>query len=67
MAWYDNLINWGIPIGVILFLGSIFYTKFKEPFDALFRGMKHVLSTIGGSGKKKVQESYETVYRYGEA
>jgi hypothetical protein len=65
MAWYDTLINWGIPIGVIIFLFSIFYTKFREPFDAMFRGIKNVFMAVGGKGKKAVDNSYTVVYRYG--
>lgn len=62
---FDSVANWAIPLGVIIFLFGLFYSKFKETFDTIGRGIKSVFSKMVGGGKTKANEVYEVRYKYG--
>jgi len=68
MGW-DSLINWAIPLGIILWLAFLFYVKFKEIFDTMFRTFGRwfggAYGTVSGKTKDIADSSYETVYSYG--
>lgn len=64
MANLNSILNWLIPVLVLLIFAGIFYNKMKKPID-------HVLSWIGKlfrSGADKLTDKkpeFTTIYRYG--
>lgn len=68
MPTFSSILNWAIPAGVILFLFSIFYGKFRETFDTMFGFIKSGFSAVTGSGSKVKEkaEDYTYTYRFGE-
>lgn len=69
MGYFDTIINYGIPLGIIVWLAFLFYIKFKEVFDKMFMSIGKLFGNIFGavSGKTKsvAEDSYEIVYNYG--
>jgi len=69
-SWVDNLINYGVPLGVILWIAFLFYVKFKETFDTMFRTIsgwiKGLFGAISGKTQDIAESSYEVVYTYGK-
>ena len=69
MSVWDSLINYGVPLGIIVWLAFIFYVKFKQVFDTMFRiiggWIGGAFGAVSGRTKDKVEEGYEMVYTYG--
>jgi len=62
----DSILNVVIPMGIVIFLFFLFYSKFKDTFDAMFRAIAGLFSKVSGKGsaaKQNIQERYEYVYR----
>lgn len=69
MTWFDTVINWGVPLGIVLWLGFLFYIKFKEVFDTMFRTVGgwigRAFGSVSGSARDAAETGYEVVYTYG--
>lgn len=54
---FDSILNWLMPILIIVFFVGLFYIKLKEPADMLFGWIGGGLKNILISGKEKATES----------
>jgi hypothetical protein len=62
----SGILEWAIPIGVIVFIFGLFYSKFKNTFDVIGNGIKNIFSKVVGGGKEKAKDAvYEVQYKYG--
>lgn len=57
----NDILNWAIPVLVILVFAAAVYVKVPEPFNMIGTWFKKVISFIG---EKTSGDSYQTVYRY---
>lgn len=69
MASLDSVLNWLVPIIVILGIGAMLYTsKLKEPINQFFRWIGKTIMWVTGNAKEKVEnatKNYEVTYTYG--
>lgn len=59
----SSILNWAVPLGVILIFFALMYTKMKEPLDTLFKWIKnafsYVVDSLEGSGTVKKEIGYQ--------
>ena len=60
----DSVLNWLIPVIIILVFAGILYTKMKQPIDQVFRWIAGLFKAGANKMSDKTQE-YTTVYKYG--
>ena len=60
----DSILNWLVPVIIILVFAGILYTKLKEPIDQVFRWIGSLFKAGRDKMGDRTQE-YTTVYRYG--
>jgi len=63
MPTLDQVLNIVIPIGIIFFLFSLFYSKFKPSFDIMFMWMARAFSKLTQLGGGRATEYSQIVYR----
>lgn len=60
----DSVLNWLVPVIIILVFAGILYTKMKEPIDQVFKWIGGLFRAGADKMGDRTQE-YTTVYRYG--
>ena len=66
MVTFDQVINWVVPLGVILLVAAVLYKSLKPMFDdlgGLFKGMFGWIKDKGSNAKDKVNYDRVIVYR----
>jgi hypothetical protein len=64
---FNSIINWVIPIGIVLFVVSIIYGSMKPMFDKFFSFLGDAFrwfgGKAGGAGSKAAEYTTQIVYR----
>ncbi len=56
---FDSILDWLMPILIVVFFVGIFYVKLKEPTDALLSWIGGGLKSLILSGREKATETIE--------
>ena len=63
----DSILNWGMPILVVLFFVGVFYMKLKEPADKFLRWIGNGIKNLISGGAESAKETVlNTEITYGE-
>jgi hypothetical protein len=65
MPTLDQILNYLIPIGIVIFLVAVAYNNFKSSFSGFYDLLKKIWDKISGSVSGSGGSEYETVVTYG--